>query len=54
MARVSMMLVAGGQGPVANDVTELARLAGCWQIVRGEGAGGKRVEYPYRRVACAL
>jgi hypothetical protein len=36
VALVSMMLFAGGQGPVANDVTPLAWFAGCWQIARGE------------------
>ena len=30
------MLFAGGQGPVANDVSQLAWFAGCWQIARGE------------------
>jgi hypothetical protein len=36
VALVSMMLFAGGQGPVSNDVTQLAWLTGCWQIARGE------------------
>ena len=36
LALASTTLFAGGQGPVANDVTQLAWLAGCWQIARGE------------------
>jgi hypothetical protein len=36
VALISTALLAAGQRPIANDVSQLAWFAGCWQIARGD------------------